>query len=144
MTPTRPEIRTRSARTCHQESALTHQQSASQERKTDDLIAGTSFSESLGKTLIIWALSYISEMGSIAGVSGSGAGVSATSLLTPVGLGVGGIFVAGTLVLLLAYLDILDTSERDDRDVRIILLAGASPLSITFAAIVVFESIRIL
>ena len=83
-------------------------------------------------------------MGATAGVSGSAAGVSATSLLTPVGLGAGDIFVAGALILLLAYLDILETSERDARDVRIMLLAGVSPLSITFAAIVFFESIRIL
>ena len=33
-TPTLPKIRTRSAQTRHQESALTHQQSASQERQT--------------------------------------------------------------------------------------------------------------
>ena len=83
-------------------------------------------------------------MGPIAGVSDSAAGVSATSLLTSVGLGVGGIFVAGALILLLAYLDILETSKRDDRNIRIMLLAGASPLSITFAAIIVFESMRIL
>ena len=82
-------------------------------------------------------------MGSIAGVSGSAAGVSATSLLTSVGLGVGGIFVAGALILLLAYLDISETFERDDRDIRTMLFAGVSPLSITFAAIVVFESMRI-
>ena len=82
-------------------------------------------------------------MGSIAGVSGSAAGVSATSLLTSIGLGVGGIFVAGALILLLAYLDILEAFERDDRHIRILLFAGVSPLSITFAAIVVFESMRI-
>jgi hypothetical protein len=83
-------------------------------------------------------------MGAIAGVSSSSAGVSATSMLTPVGLGAGGVFVAGALILLLAYLDILETSERDVGDVRMLLLAGVGPLSITFAAIVFFESIRIL
>jgi hypothetical protein len=83
-------------------------------------------------------------MGAIAGVSGSAAGVSATSLLTPVGLGAGGIFVAGALILLLAYLDVLETAGRDASDVRLLLLAGVSPLSITFVAILVFESMRIL
>ena len=83
-------------------------------------------------------------MGSIAGVSGSAAGISATSLSTSVGLGVGGIFVAGALILLLAYLDILDASEHDTGDVQTLLLAAVSPLSIAFLAIVVFESSQVL
>lgn len=83
-------------------------------------------------------------MGSIAGVSGSAAGVSVTSLLTPVGLGIGGIFVAGVLILLLAYFDLLGASRRDTNDVQMMLLAAIGPLSITFGAIIVFESSQIL
>jgi hypothetical protein len=82
-------------------------------------------------------------MGAIAGVSSSAAGVSATSLSTPVGLGVGGIFVAGVLILLLAYFDLLDASERDAADIRTMLLVTIGPLSATFGGIVAFESIRI-
>lgn len=83
-------------------------------------------------------------MGAIAGVSGSAAGVSATSLLTPVGLGVGGTFVAGALILLLAYFDLLDASGREAKDVQMMLLAAIGPLLITFGAIIVFESIQVL
>lgn len=83
-------------------------------------------------------------MGAIAGVSSSAAGVSATSLLTPIGLGVGGIFVAGTLILLLAYFDLLDASRRDAEDIQIMLLAAIGPLLITFGAIIVFRSKQVL
>lgn len=83
-------------------------------------------------------------MGAIAGVSGSAAGVSVTSLLTPVGLGVGGIFVAASLTLLLAYLDLLGAFRRDTYQVRMMVLAAIGPLLITFGAIVVFESKQII
>ncbi|PSP90571.1 hypothetical protein BRC90_01285 [Halobacteriales archaeon QS_4_69_34] len=83
-------------------------------------------------------------MGAIAGVSSSAAGVSATSLLTPVGLGVGGIFVAGVLVLSLAYFDLLDASERDAEDIQLMLLVAIGPLSVTFGGIVTFESIQLI
>lgn len=83
-------------------------------------------------------------MGAIAGVSGSAAGASVTSLLTPVGISVGGIFVAGALILLLAYFDLLGASERNIHEVQMLLLAAIGPLLITFGAIVVFESIQVL
>lgn len=77
--------------------------------------------------------------------SSASAGVSAaTSLLSPVGLGVGGIFVAAALVLLLAYLDLFDASAIDDPEVRTTVLATVVPLALTFGAIVLFESLQVI
>lgn len=78
--------------------------------------------------------------------SASSAGVSAsvTSLLSPVGVGVGGIFVAGALVLLLAYLNLLDASERSLDGVRRTVLTAVVPLLVTFAGVVLFRTMQIL
>jgi len=83
-------------------------------------------------------------MGLTAIVSSASAGVSsATSLLSPVGAGVGGIFVAAALVGLLAYLDLFDASEHEKGDVRSMLIATTVPLLLTFSGIVLFQSLAV-
>lgn len=69
---------------------------------------------------------------------------SATSLLSAVGVGAGGIFVVAALVLLLATLDVVDVSERVDERAQRAILAMVLPLGITFAAIVTFHSLQVL
>lgn len=75
--------------------------------------------------------------------SSAGAG-AATSLLTAIGVGVGGIFVAVALILLLAYLNLLDASERDVDCLRAFATAAVVPLFVTFTAIAVFEALAVL
>jgi hypothetical protein len=77
--------------------------------------------------------------------SASSAGVSsATSLLSPVGVGIGGIFVAVTLIAVLAYLDLFDASELYNGQIRTMLIATVLPLALTFGAIVLFESLAVI
>lgn len=85
-------------------------------------------------------------MGLTAGVSSSAAGssLSATSLLSPVGVGTGGIVVAAALILLLAYYDIIDASVRDYSDVQQVVPSAIGPLLLTFSSIVAFESLTVL
>lgn len=85
-------------------------------------------------------------MGLTAIVSSAGAGVSASalSLLSPVGLGVGGVFVAAALIYLLAYLDLLNASEAEHRALRRMLVATIIPLSVAFAGVVVFRTLALL
>lgn len=77
--------------------------------------------------------------------SASSAGVSAsvTSLLSPVGLGVGGIFVAATLALLLAYLDLIDAADGRE-GLRKMVVAAVVPLGFAFGGIVLFHSLQVL
>lgn len=85
-------------------------------------------------------------MGLTASVSSS-ASVSAsaaTSLLSPVGAGVGGIFVAAALILLLAYFDLLGAADGDFSRVRTMVLGVIAPLIVTFGAIVAFQSMTVL
>lgn len=75
--------------------------------------------------------------------SSAGSATSAISLLSPVGLGVGGIFVAASLIFLLAYLDLYDASESNDPQIRTTLAITIVPLLLTFAAIVLFKSLQV-
>lgn len=68
---------------------------------------------------------------------------AATSLTSPVGMGVGGVFVAALLVGLLAYLDVFDASAVANSRVRTMLVAIIAPLAMTFGAIVVFKSLQV-
>jgi len=83
---------------------------------------------------------------SSASASSSAAGVSAsvTSLLSPVGTGIGGIAVAITLVYVLAHLDVISASEERNEHIRQTLVATAIPLGLTFAGIVAFRTMQIL
>lgn len=99
----------------------------------------TSFSDSdskMGLTAIV---------SSAASSSSAGAGVSAsaTSLLSPVGAGVGGIFVAAALIYLLAYLDLLDAVDVDP-PVRTAIVSAIIPLFVVFAGIVTFRTLALL
>lgn len=84
---------------------------------------------------------------SIAGASSSAgaassAGAGVASLFTATGVGVGGIFVAAALVLVLAYLNLVNESNRDH--LRTLATAAAVPLFVTFLAIVAFEALVVL
>jgi hypothetical protein len=85
-------------------------------------------------------------MGLTAGVSSSAAGASsaATSLLSPVGLGVGGVFIAALLIFFLAYYDMISASEQNYENVQTMLSVAIAPLVVTFGAVVVFQSLQIL
>lgn len=74
--------------------------------------------------------------------SASAGSASATSLMSAVGLGVGGVFVAAALIVLLAYLDLVDASERLSEHSRTMLVATILPLGLTFSAIVLFQSLQ--
>jgi len=63
-----------------------------------------------------------------------------TSLLSPVGMGIGGIAVALALVYLLARLDVVSAKDEVDEDVRRMLVATVIPLALTFAGIVAFNA----
>lgn len=70
-------------------------------------------------------------------------GVSAvTSLVTTVGFGVGGVFVAALLVFLLAYLNLFDASGWENQRVKVMLVSTVLPLSVTFGAILLFQSLQ--
>lgn len=84
-----------------------------------------------------------------AGVSSSasasasaGASASALSLLSPLGMGIGSIFVATALIFLLAYLDLLSASAADDPQLRTTLVITILPLLVTFGGIVLFKSLQ--
>ena len=84
-------------------------------------------------------------MGISAIMSSASAGVSpATSLLTPTGVSIGSIFITVSLIVLLAYLDLFNASERDDDRIRTTLVSAVIPLSFTFAAIVLFEALAVI
>ena len=74
--------------------------------------------------------------------SGSIEAGSMISLQSPVGLGVGGVFVAIALVVALAYFDLLQGAEADVK-IRRYVLGSIVPLLLTFSTIVLFESARI-
>jgi len=89
-------------------------------------------------------------MGATAVISSSASGgsnaVSATvtSMLSPVGAGVGGIAVAVALVVILAYLNVESADPDGDESVRQLLLAVATPLGATFLAIVAFRTLQLI
>ncbi|WP_336000308.1 hypothetical protein [Halorientalis halophila] len=86
----------------------------------------------------------VSSSASSASSSAASASASATSLTSPVGLGVGGIFVAAALVLLLAYLDLLDASRFENPRLRRSLVATVLPLGMAFGGVVVYESLQLI
>jgi hypothetical protein len=81
---------------------------------------------------------------SASSASASSASASAISLTSPVGAGIGGVFVAAALVFLLAYLDVLNASEVANAEVRRTVLATAIPLALVFVGIVAFQSLQVL
>lgn len=85
----------------------------------------------------------ISVVSSTTSGAGAGASASVTSLLSPVGIGVGGVFVAGLLIYLLAYLDIVNAIDPGREPARRLGLLLMVPLLLTFSAIVIFRSLAI-
>lgn len=77
---------------------------------------------------------------SSASASSSSASVSVASLTSPVGLGVGGIFVAAALILLLSYFDMLEAADDANESIRMTLVASIVPLTIAFAGVVTFQT----
>lgn len=86
----------------------------------------------------------VSSSASSASSSSAAASASVTSMLSPVGAGVGGIFVAATLIWLLAYLDLLDASDLQSDRLRQTLAATIVPLFVVFVGIVAFQTMTIL
>jgi len=81
---------------------------------------------------------------SAAGSSTAGVSASVTSLLSPVGMGVGGVVVALALVYVLAHLDVISARPDTNEGTRLALVATAIPLGVTFAGVVVFQTLEIL
>lgn len=89
------------------------------------------------------ATAVISSAASSSAVNAAGVSATVTSLLSPVGAGIGGIAVAVMLVFVLAYFDCSTHPDVSDR-ARSTLFATAVPLLFTFAGIVGFRVLRIL
>lgn len=75
--------------------------------------------------------------------SSTSASTSATSLLSPVGAGVGGIFVFAALILALAYFDVFDAADRLPDQARQTVLPVITALSFVATAIVTFHSLQV-
>jgi len=86
------------------------------------------------------ATAVVSSSASSASSSAAGVSATVTSLLSPVGMGIGGIAVALALVYLLARLDVVSAKDEVDEDVRRMLVATVIPLALTFAGIVAFNA----
>lgn len=74
--------------------------------------------------------------------AGAGVSASATSLLAPVGLGVGGIFVAAALIYLLTYFELVSVADRNVTEVRQTLIVTIVPLIAVFGGIIVFHTLQ--
>lgn len=71
-------------------------------------------------------------------------GVStATSLGSPVGMGIGVLFVAGALIVLLAYYDVLNASRTDYDELQTTLFALLGPLLFALAVGIGFHGVLI-
>jgi len=90
------------------------------------------------------ATAVVSSSASSASSSAAGVSATVTSLLSPVGTGIGGIAVAVTLVYVLAHLDVVSASPDANERVRQTLVATAVPLGLTFAGIVAFRTMQLL
>lgn len=62
--------------------------------------------------------------------------------LTTVGPAIGAIFVAGTLIYLFAYLDLLEATTGDRPKIHHQLVSLIVPLFIAFAGIVLYSSLQ--
>jgi len=90
------------------------------------------------------ATAVVSSSASSASSSTAGVSATVTSLLSPVGTGVGGIVVAITLVYVLAHLDVVSASPGENERIRQTLVAVSIPLGLTFAGIVAFRTMQVL
>lgn len=80
-------------------------------------------------------------MGLTAIVSGSSSGIS---MVVPIGMGIGSLFASVALAFLLGYLDLFDAASREDRSQKMTLVATILPLTVTFAAVVLYQALQVL
>jgi len=80
---------------------------------------------------------------SSASASSTSASTSATSLLSPVGAGIGGIFVFAALILALAYFDVFDAADKFSDRTRNTMIPVITTLSFVATAIVAFHSLQV-
>lgn len=83
-------------------------------------------------------------MRAVASISATPATGGSVSLFATVGVGVGGIFVTALLVYLLAYLNVLNASERNRERLQSLLVAAILPLTFVFFAFVLYQSLAVL
>lgn len=83
-------------------------------------------------------------MRAVASISATTATGGSVSLFATVGVGVGGIFVTALLVYLLAYLNVLNASERNRERLQSLLVAAILPLTFVFFAFVLYQSLAVL
>lgn len=74
-------------------------------------------------------------------VSPNASSASTLPMLSGLGVGEGGIFATAVLIYLLAYLNVVEASERDRSRLRSLLVSVSFPLLLAFIGIVVFESL---
>ena len=77
-------------------------------------------------------------------VSSTRSSGSTPALLSGLDVGVAGIFVTAILIYLLAYLNVVQNSERDRSSLRSLLVAASVPLSVAFAGILIYESLVVI
>ena len=77
-------------------------------------------------------------------VSSTRSSGSTPALLSGLGVGVAGIFVTAILIYLLAYLNVVQNSERDRSSLRSLLVAASVPLSVAFAGVLIYESLVVI
>lgn len=69
---------------------------------------------------------------------------SVLSLISGVGVGLGGIFVTAVLVHLLGYLNVVKASERHRQRLQSLLVMTSIPLMFAFGGLIAFESLSVL
>lgn len=81
----------------------------------------------------------------IAAVVASNMSIAGTLSPFPIPGGVAaGPVITSILVFLLAYLNVVEASEQDRQEIRVLLVLVVVPLAFVFAAIIVYESLTIL
>lgn len=83
-------------------------------------------------------------MGSIVAGSTDVPSASVPTLLSDPGVGVASIFVTAILIYILAYLNIVESSERKRDSLRSLLITVSIPLAFTFASILTYESLVVI
>ena len=78
---------------------------------------------------------------SSAGGSATSSATTVASLLSPVGLGVGGVFVAAVLILLLTYFEVFSATDVEDETIRTTLCASIIPLAVAFLGVTTFQAL---
>lgn len=80
-------------------------------------------------------------MGSITVVSSTSKAISTeVGQTVSTGLGIGGLFVAVMLVVVVVYVDLLDASAVEYDGLRRLLMATMLPLLLTFSFVVLYQS----